>query len=71
MFAACNSVRVSGRLTSTLGLARQLTCDEDLQVCGLSGIVALFFTGICHAHYSYYNVTPDAQARLINHDQES
>ncbi len=33
------------------------------QVCGLSGIVALFFTGICHAHYSYYNVTPDAQAR--------
>jgi hypothetical protein len=32
-------------------------------VCGLSGIVALFFTGICHAHYSYYNVTPDAQAR--------
>ena len=35
----------------------------DAQVCGLSGIVALFFTGISHAHYSYYNVTPDAQAR--------
>ena len=34
-----------------------------VQVCGLSGIVALFFTGISHAHYSYYNVTPDAQAR--------
>ncbi|KAK9843766.1 hypothetical protein WJX81_005547 [Elliptochloris bilobata] len=34
------------------------------EVCGLSGIVALFFTGICHAHYSYYNVTPDAQVTL-------
>lgn len=30
----------------------------------LSGIVALFFTGICHAHYSYYSVERDAQITL-------
>lgn len=30
----------------------------------LSGIVALFFTGICHAHYSLYSVTPQAQVTL-------
>jgi hypothetical protein len=30
----------------------------------LSGIVALFFTGICHAHYSLYSVAPQAQITL-------
>ena len=30
----------------------------------LSGIVALFFAGIAHAHYSYYSVAPDAQITL-------
>jgi sodium/hydrogen exchanger 8 len=33
-------------------------------VLQLSGIVALFFTGICHAHYSYYSVERDAQITL-------
>lgn len=27
-----------------------------VQVLQLSGSVALFFTGICHAHYSYCSV---------------
>lgn len=31
------------------------------EVVGMSGIVALFFTGICHSHYSYYNVSKEAQ----------
>jgi len=31
---------------------------------GFSGIVALFFTGIVHSHYSYYNVSSDAQVAL-------
>ena len=35
-----------------------------LQVLGLSGIVALFFSGICHAHYSYYCVDLEAQITL-------
>ena len=26
--------------------------------------MALFFTGICHAHYSYYSVERDAQITL-------
>ncbi len=30
----------------------------------LSGIVALFFAGICHAHYSFYSVARDAQITL-------
>lgn len=30
----------------------------------LSGIVALFFSGVFHAHYSYYSVAPDAQITL-------
>ena len=30
----------------------------------LSGIVTLFFTGICHAHYSYYSVTKEAAITL-------
>lgn len=34
------------------------------QVLGLSGIVALFFSGICHAHYSYYCVDLEAQVTL-------
>jgi NhaP-type Na+/H+ or K+/H+ antiporter len=34
------------------------------QVLQLSGIVALFFSGICHAHYSYYSVAHDAQITL-------
>ena len=35
-----------------------------VQVLQLSGIVALFFTGICHAHYSYFSVERDAQITL-------
>lgn len=35
-----------------------------VQVLQLSGIVALFFSGICHAHYSYYSVAHDAQITL-------
>ncbi|KAL4513618.1 hypothetical protein Ndes2526A_g04953 [Nannochloris sp. 'desiccata'] len=34
------------------------------EVLGFSGIVALFFTGIVHAHYSYYNVSSDARIAL-------
>ncbi|GAB4823231.1 hypothetical protein N2152v2_010277 [Parachlorella kessleri] len=34
------------------------------EVVGMSGIVALFFSGICHAHYSYYNVSHEAQVTL-------
>ena len=34
------------------------------EVMGFSGIVALFFTGICHAHYSYYNVATEARIAL-------
>eukprot|EP00891_Asterochloris_glomerata_P000623 jgi/Astpho2/623/Aster-04465 len=30
----------------------------------LSGIVALFFTGICHAHYSFYSITDNAAITL-------
>lgn len=30
----------------------------------LSGIVALFFTAICHAHYSYYSVEAESQISL-------
>lgn len=30
----------------------------------LSGIVALFFTAICHAHYSFYSVGRDCQVSL-------
>lgn len=35
-----------------------------MQVLQLSGIVALFFSGVFHAHYSYYSVAPDAQITL-------
>ena len=35
-----------------------------VQVCGMSGIVALFFSAICHAHYSYYSVAPESQTAL-------
>ena len=35
-----------------------------LQVLHLSGIVALFFTAIAHAHYSYYSVEQDSQVSL-------
>lgn len=34
------------------------------QVVHLSGIVALFFTAIAHAHYSYYSVEQDSQISL-------
>ena len=27
----------------------------------MSGIVALFFSGICHSHYTYYSASPPAQ----------
>jgi hypothetical protein len=31
------------------------------ETAGMSGIVALFFSGICHSHYSYYSVNTAAQ----------
>ena len=31
------------------------------ETAGMSGIVALFFSGICHSHYSYYSVNSAAQ----------
>lgn len=31
------------------------------EVVGMSGIVALFFAGIVHSHYSYYNVSHETQ----------
>ncbi|KAL6782170.1 hypothetical protein ACKKBF_B39330 [Auxenochlorella protothecoides x Auxenochlorella symbiontica] len=34
------------------------------ELAGMSGIVALFFSGVCHAHYSYYNIGQDAQITL-------
>lgn len=34
------------------------------EVVGMSGIVALFFTGICHSHYSYYNVSHETQVSV-------
>ena len=34
------------------------------ETLALSGIVTLFFTGICHAHYSYYSVTKEAAITL-------
>lgn len=34
------------------------------EVAGMSGIVALFFAGLCHAHYSYYNVSIHAAVTL-------
>ncbi|EFN50458.1 hypothetical protein CHLNCDRAFT_55871, partial [Chlorella variabilis] len=30
-------------------------------VAGMSGIVALFFSGICHSHYSYYSASQEAR----------
>ncbi|KAI8109532.1 hypothetical protein M9434_000814 [Picochlorum sp. BPE23] len=34
------------------------------EVVGMSGIVALFFSGICHSHYSYYNISHEAQVSV-------
>jgi NhaP-type Na+/H+ or K+/H+ antiporter len=31
------------------------------ETAGMSGIVALFFSSICHSHYSYYSVNSAAQ----------
>mmetsp|Transcript_28535 Transcript_28535/g.93243 ORF Transcript_28535/g.93243 Transcript_28535/m.93243 type:complete len:537 (-) Transcript_28535:999-2609(-) len=30
------------------------------EMCGLSGIFAVFFCGICHSHYALYNVSEEA-----------
>ena len=30
-------------------------------MAGMSGIVALFFSGICHSHYTYYSASISAQ----------
>ncbi|PSC74995.1 sodium hydrogen exchanger 3 [Micractinium conductrix] len=34
------------------------------EVAGMSGIVALFFSGICHSHYTYYSASPGSQVSL-------
>ncbi|KAI8114397.1 hypothetical protein M9434_002522 [Picochlorum sp. BPE23] len=34
------------------------------EVAGTSGIVALFFSGIYHSHYSYYNISDEAQVSV-------
>lgn len=34
------------------------------EVAGMSGIVALFFSGICHSHYSYYSASQEARITL-------
>ncbi len=34
------------------------------ETVNMSGIVALFFTAICHAHYSFYSVAEEAQIAL-------
>ena len=42
---------------------------QAAEVSGLSGIVALFFSAIVHAHYSFYNISDEAQiatAKMIN-----
>ena len=31
------------------------------EVFGFSGIMSLFFAGVCHGHYSYYNISTEAQ----------
>jgi NhaP-type Na+/H+ or K+/H+ antiporter len=31
------------------------------EVAGLSGIMSLFFCGICLAHYNFYNITVESQ----------
>ncbi len=41
------------------------TCPPARQVAevaGMSGIVALFFSGIIHSHYTYYSASPGSQA---------
>ncbi|KAL4436987.1 hypothetical protein ABPG75_004126 [Micractinium tetrahymenae] len=34
------------------------------EVAGMSGIVALFFSGIIHSHYTYYSASPGSQVSL-------
>ncbi|PRW57911.1 sodium hydrogen exchanger variant 1 [Chlorella sorokiniana] len=34
------------------------------EVAGMSGIMALFFSGICHSHYTYYSASVSAQVTL-------
>lgn len=34
---------------------------------GMSGIVALFFSGICHSHYTFYSASVSAQVRPSAH----
>ena len=55
------------RWAHVAGFCRCQKCSQQrcwVQVLQLSGIVALFFTGICHAHYSYFSVERDAQITL-------
>ena len=41
--------------------ARASSCAQVAEVAGMSGIVALFFSGICHSHYTYYSASPGSQ----------
>lgn len=34
------------------------------EATGMSGIATLFMAGICHAHYSYYNIDGDSQVTV-------
>ena len=69
MLSVVGSCRLTGNQDGHASLATTL-CTQGpetwccKQVLQLSGIVALFFTGICHAHYSYYSVERDAQITL-------
>lgn len=36
------------------------------EVAGFSGIMSLFFTGVCHAHYCFYNVSEESRATTTN-----
>lgn len=45
-------------------LITQVYSFQAAEYWGLSGIVAIFFSGICIAHYSYHNITVEAQITI-------